>query len=79
MVAVLEDALDIVLRDGGARSRPQLFGETLRWLLSNEAAWPFSFIRVCEALGIDPNHMRRRLWDGAPPLTDQIENQPTRE
>lgn len=60
MVAVLEDALRELVRPGdawyGARARRR--AEVEFWLESNDVAWPFSFVNVCEALDLDPADVR---------------------
>src|SRR4029450_11714179 len=32
------------------------------WLESDDIAWPFSFVNVCEALDLDPGEVRCRVW-----------------
>ena len=63
MLAVLEDAIRCFqghLR--GPRSNPRaLSRETETWIVSTDYDWPFSFNNVCEALGIDPDALRRAL------------------
>jgi len=63
LLAVLSDA--IALFQGGA-SRPASptrgdFEEARRWILSNDRVWPFSFVNVCEALGIASGPLRQAL------------------
>jgi hypothetical protein len=38
-------------------------------LFSDDERWPFSFVNVCRALGLEPGHLRRRLtqWRQCPP------------
>ena len=60
LLAVLEDALGQLLALGlappnGSRS------ETERWLFSNDRIAPFSFVNVCETLGLDPPFIRDKL------------------
>ena len=31
------------------------------WLRSNDRAWAFSFLRICDALNLDPQYLRRGL------------------
>jgi hypothetical protein len=63
MAAVLEDAMRELTRPGGgwygARARRQI--EVQRWLESDDVAWPFSFVNVCEALDLDPGEVRSCL------------------
>src|SRR5262249_5013818 len=68
LAAMLEDAVDIYRRGHTARlsRRQKLYRETERWLRSHDRDWVFSFERVCEALDIDPEYVRRglRAWRG---------------
>jgi hypothetical protein len=61
LFAVLEDAVRCYLknRDSGqtSRSDPE-FLEAAEWLSSNEETGPFSYIKVCEALGINADFLR---------------------
>ena len=63
MLAVLVDAIDIIVRRRGAanpHTRRQI-DEAQRWLDSNNRRWPFSFRSVCEALDLQPHRLRQRL------------------
>ncbi len=61
LFAVLEDAIRSYLRhrdgDPAERKNPD-FVEAAEWLGSDEEAGPFSFVRVCEGLGINPDRLR---------------------
>ena len=63
MLAVLEDAVRCI--ENGRRQRRfgmrRLATEAEAWVRCDRADWPFSFLNVCEALGIDVDAMRRRL------------------
>src|SRR5262245_64589569 len=61
MLAVLADAVDILLKGDGrdARSR-RLFVETAEWIRANDDG-PFSFVNVCESLGLSASCLRRGL------------------
>jgi len=63
MLAVLEDALATLRKYAGARSLygQRLYRETQRWFESNQASWPFAFVSVCDALGIEPSRLRRGI------------------
>jgi hypothetical protein len=63
MLAVLEDAIRCIengrwRRRFGAR---RLAAEAEAWVRCDRADWPFSFLNICEALGIDVESMRRWL------------------
>jgi hypothetical protein len=63
MAAVLEDAVRTVLRPARTATARRV-REELRWFASTDRRNPFAFERVCEALGIDPSYLRRRLVAG---------------
>lgn len=63
MLAVLEDAIRCIengrwQRRFGAR---RLAAEAEAWVRCDRADWPFSFLNVCEVLGIDVDAVRSRL------------------
>jgi hypothetical protein len=62
MVAVLGDALGIVLKPSPRSRRGHgVRAETERWMFSDAAEWPFSFLNVCQALAIDPAWLRAQV------------------
>ncbi len=64
--AVLAQAMaDIRLRRRDGRDHIQV-SSALRWVRSNDSAWPLSFLRVCELLQLDPAWVRQtvRRWLG---------------
>ena len=63
MIAVLEDGLNCFQKhmeatDPKAR---QLFLDAEEWIMSADQSWFFSFVNVCEALGLDPEYVREGL------------------
>ena len=63
MWAVFEDGLDCYLRYAN-HSSPQMqerFREAKEWIESNEEAWLFSFVSICQVFQIDPSYLRNRL------------------
>ena len=66
MLAVLEDALRCLQTYTGKRNpaHRKAFGEAETWILDRRAQGPFAFVSVCEALGIQPDHLREgiRKW-----------------
>jgi len=72
-VAVLADAVATLARaasDTTPRGR-ELFAEVDEWFASDVAAGPFSFMAICDSLGMEPAYVRRGLrqlqtQDGAP-------------
>ncbi len=67
MAAVLEDAIGLYLKrppPSTAKLRQkfqQALQQTEYWLLSNDRASPFDFLRICDALNLDPQYLRRGL------------------
>lgn len=60
MYAVFEEAVK-QLKDGKAGARESVF----RWISRNDRTWPFSFINICEALELDPEYIKRGLFENA--------------
>src|SRR5919197_638648 len=63
MCAVLKDALDLLFKYDASEDRRggHLFAEAQRWVQSDDAGWPFAFLNVCDALGLDPSSVREGL------------------
>ena len=62
-LAVLSDAVRQV-RHGGDRA-----ADDEAWFASDTTDHPFAFVAICQALGLDPDHLRngvRRLRHGTP-------------
>jgi hypothetical protein len=79
LLAVLEEAVGTYQRYAGAtdlRSRA-LFAEVDAWLGSEDTAWLYSFVGICDAIGLDATYLRSglRLWlealQGTSPEADQ--------
>jgi hypothetical protein len=63
MLAVLEDAVGTFQKyatAGGRRGR-RLFAEAEEWFAAEDDGWPFAFTSICQALGFDPEYLRRGL------------------
>ena len=63
MLAVLEDGVGTFQKYSGAPGRRarRLFTEVEEWFASDELEWPFAFVNVCQALGLEPQYLRRGL------------------
>ena len=63
MLAVLEDAVGTFQKYAGATSRRarRLHAEAEEWFADNDVSWPFAFANICEALGLEPEWLRRGL------------------
>jgi hypothetical protein len=57
MAAVLEDAINIIRK----RPRSRAGREAREWLASRDATWPFAYERICEALELDADRVRREV------------------
>jgi hypothetical protein len=71
MRAVLEDAIGCA--QGTARrfqrdDRRALQTDAVQWLSSDRMSDPFDFRRICEALGVDPDAIRRRVLPRMKPI-----------
>ena len=62
MRAVLKDALVVLFKYEATQDRrgQRLLAEAQHWLES-DADWPFSFVNVCDALGLEPSCVRERV------------------
>lgn len=60
MLACLEDALD-TLSQLRAHETADVYLETVAWVRSDERHWPFSFVNICETVGLDPGQVRRAV------------------
>ena len=66
MLALLTDALNVYQKGALSKlSRPRrLYVDAERWILTDRTdTTAFSFATVCEALGINPDLLRRRIID----------------
>lgn len=63
MRAVLHDAISCYEKQFVTRGKQvqQLAREAEAWLFSDDECWPFSFVNICSALGLDPAYVRREL------------------
>ncbi|MCW5893200.1 MAG: hypothetical protein KIT14_22015 [bacterium] len=65
MLAVLEDAIRCYLEPPRGAIRIQREAE--HWLWSADETWPFSFVNICDALGIAAGPLRRKLREQTAP------------
>jgi len=71
MYAVLEDAFLCFHKqfEPGQRSM-QRAREAEDWFFSDNSRRPFSFLSVCDVLGLEPNYMRQKLKHWTPSRLD---------
>ena len=71
MYAILEDAFLCLQKTGEllplVRRRAR---EAEQWFLSDDSRWVFSFLPICEALGLDPEYMRKKVKSWHPAALD---------
>ena len=60
---VLKQAAQDLRRFHGATSpvERELYRDAYSWLISDDQAWPFSFLNVCQLLNIVPENLREEL------------------
>ncbi len=39
----------------------ELYLDAYRWIMSDDCTWPFSFVNVCELMGVTPAQLRQEL------------------
>jgi len=59
-LSILQDALDVYLgrADAVTTYGRRDFFEAAQWIWSDDEAWPFSYRRLCDVLGLNPEVLR---------------------
>jgi hypothetical protein len=71
MYAVLEDAFLCFQKKFETERRfVQRAREAERWFFSDASRWLFSFVSVCDALGLEPEYIRKKLKHWTPSRLD---------
>ena len=69
MLAILLDAVECYQKYAPLHRRKpdRLFTATVEWIFEDDYKWPFSFLNICDAVGIDPKYLRNGLqqWNEA--------------
>jgi hypothetical protein len=75
VLSVLEDAVECFMKyiDASTKKSQRLFRDAEVWITLKDKKWVFSFDNVCEALGIDPDYLRRGLREWKIRQLDAIE------
>jgi hypothetical protein len=61
LLAVLERAISDLCNTRSSQSSVRDREEARQWVESREESSPYSFIRICEALGLDPDALRQGI------------------
>ena len=70
MYAVLEDAFRCFHKQFETERRfMRRAREAEKWFFTDDSHWLFSFASVCDALGLEPEYIRKKLkhWTPSPP------------
>ena len=59
MYAILEDAVSVYTSEVRSARQSRAAQQARRWIHGNDRMWVFSFLRICEALDLDPQYIRR--------------------
>jgi hypothetical protein len=71
MYAVLEDAFLCFHKQFEKERRfVQCAREAEQWFFSDDSHWLFSFVSVCDALGLEPEYIRKKLKHWTPSRLD---------
>ena len=71
MYAVLEDAFLCFQKKFETERRfIQRAREAERWFFRDDSRWVFSFVSVCDALGLEPEYIRKKLKHRTPSRLD---------
>ena len=71
MYAVLEDAFLCFHKQFETERRfMQRAREAKKWFFSDDSRWLFSFVSVCDALGLEPKYIRKKLKHWIPSRLD---------
>jgi hypothetical protein len=62
MLAVLQDSVECFQEYEGDEAN-HLFKNIKEWIFEDDYEWLFSFIKICEAVNMDPNYLRKGLLD----------------
>jgi hypothetical protein len=64
MVAVLERGVNDYLQHIAPRdaAEVEIWRDAAAWVADDDATWLYSFRRICDTLGIDPDYLRRGLY-----------------
>ena len=53
------------------RKRQRLYRDAYDWIASGDRGWPYSFVNICESLGLSPESLRTELLELTASHSDQ--------
>lgn len=63
---VAQAALDIEkCRESQQGRKRRIYREAYNWVASDDRSWPYSFLNLCDTLGLSPGFLRARLLNEA--------------
>jgi len=62
LAAVLLDAVQMIRR-GPEYHEGRPYRDAVAWIMAERNAWPFCFVALCEALGLDADKVRAQLLE----------------
>jgi hypothetical protein len=64
-LAVMEQAIDDLAHNRFAKARrgQRAYWDAYDWVAAEDREWPFSFLNLCDALGLHVESTRRRVLD----------------
>jgi hypothetical protein len=80
LAVVWEAVLDLEKYRFATRRRQQrLYWEAYEWLTSNDRTWPYSFVNLCDTVGLTPEPVRKQLLGPMNPVVAEPERDRHRE
>jgi hypothetical protein len=73
LAVVWEAVLDLEKYRFAKRRRQQrLYWQAYEWVTSDDRSWPFSFVNLCEAIGLTVEPVRKQLLGEMRPFTTTL-------
>jgi hypothetical protein len=80
LAVVWEAVLDLgKYRFAKRRRQQRLYWEAYEWVTADDRAWPFSFVNLCDILGLTPDPVRKQLLGEMLPARQEPERDGHRE
>jgi hypothetical protein len=80
LAVVWEAVLDLgKYRFAKRRRQQRLYWEAYEWVTADDRVWPFSFVNLCDILGLTPDPVRKQLLGEMVPAPQEPERHGHRE